>query len=80
MYVKLMKILSTQYSTMMIFALIVSVGLILSTTVVSANAEVQKNIDVKVQQKKDTKHVTVVKKIVKKTESKQEAKIGRAHV
>ena len=69
----LMKILSTQYSTMMIFALIVSVGLILSTTVVSANAEVQKNIDVKVQQKKDTKHVTVVKKIVKKTESKQEA-------
>ena len=74
MYVKLMKILSTQYSTMMIFALIVSVGLILSTTVVSANAEVQNNNDVKVQQKKDTKHVTVVKKIVKKTESKQEAK------
>ena len=74
MYVKLMKILSTQYSTMMIFALIVSVGLILSTTVVSANAEVQNNNDVKVQQKKDTKHVTVVKKIVKKTESKQEAR------
>ena len=69
-----MKILSTQYSTMMIFALIVSVGLILSTTVVSANAEVQNNNDVKVQQKKDTKHVTVVKKIVKKTESKQEAR------
>jgi cytoskeletal protein RodZ len=65
-----MKILSTQYSTMMIFALIVSVGLILSTTVVSANAEVQKKIDVKVQQKKDTKHVTVVKKTVKKTETK----------
>ena len=55
---------------MMIFALIVSVGLILSTTVVSANAEVQKKIDVKVQQKKDTKHVTVVKKTVKKTETK----------
>ena len=70
MYVKLMKILSTQYSTMMIFALIVSVGLILSTTVVSANAEVQNNNDVKVQQKKDTKHVTVVKKTVKKTETK----------